>query len=180
MAVHTNANTRWRGFPPFSLLTVMSLFLIACCDTPTPVAEPSPQSSSADQAGGNADVLHVRAVQTAPASAASGEGSAWTFHVTVKHPDQGWEDYADGWDAMTPDGTVLKSDPGAPFTRPLLHPHVNEQPFTRTQADIEIPPDVTQVNVRAHDVVDGFGGREVTVDLTVPSGPDFEVVGTAD
>ena len=98
----------------------------------------------------------------------------------MKHPDQGWKDYADGRDVVTPDGTVLKPDPDAPFTRLLLHPHVNAQPFTRSQSDIEIPPDVTQVTVRAHDLVDGFGGREVTADLTVPSGPDFEVVGTAD
>ncbi len=104
----------------------------------------------------------------------------WTFHVTVKHLDQGWEDYANGWDVVTPDGTVFKPDPDAPFTRLLLHLHVNEQPFTRSQSDIEIPPDVTHVTVRAHDLVDGFGGREVTVDLTVPLGPDFKVVGTAD
>ena len=103
-----------------------------------------------------------------------------TFHVTVEHPDPGWEDYADGWDVVTPACTVLKPDPAAPFTRLLLHPHANAQPFTRSQSDIEIPPDVTQVTVRAHGLVDGFGGGEVTVDLTVPSGPDFEVVCTAD
>jgi hypothetical protein len=32
-----------------------------------------------------------------------------------------------------------------------------------------------QVRVRAHDLVDGFGGREVVVDLAVPSGENFEV-----
>ena len=57
----------------------------------------------------------------------------------------------------------------------MLHPHEDEQPFTRSQSGITIPPDVTQVRVRAHDLVDGYGGREVVVDLTVPSGPDFEV-----
>lgn len=38
-----------------------------------------------------------------------------------------------------------------------------------------VPPDVTEVLVRAHDLVDGFGGREVVVDLARESGPDFEV-----
>ena len=118
-------------------------------------------------AKGNADVVHVRAVQSA--------GGDWTFHVTVQHPDTGWEDYADGWDVLTPDGTALKPDPDSAFTRLLLHPHVDEQPFTRSQSGIAIPPGVTQVRVRAHDLVDGYGGREVRVDLTVPSGPDFEV-----
>jgi hypothetical protein len=112
-------------------------------------------------------VRHVRAVQSVD--------GAWTFHVTVQHPDIGWEDYADGWDVVMPDGTTLKPDPDSPFTRLLLHPHVNEQPFTRSQSSIIIPPDVTQVRVRAHDLVDGYGGREVLVDLTVSSGPDFEV-----
>ena len=44
-----------------------------------------------------------------------------------------------------------------------MHPHVDEQPFTRSQRGIVIPPGVTQVRVRAHDLVDGFGGREVLV-----------------
>jgi hypothetical protein len=115
----------------------------------------------------NADVVHVRAVE-------SGDGT-WTFHVTVEHPDTGWEDYADGWDVVTPDGEVLKPDPDSEFTRTLLHPHVDEQPFTRSQSGIAIPEGVTTVRVRAHDIVDGFGGTEVVVDLTESSGPDFEV-----
>lgn len=115
---------------------------------------------------GNADVTYVRAVQS---------GDTWTFHVTVSHPDTGWEDYADGWDVLLPDGTVLKSNPDDPFTRLLLHPHVNEQPFTRSQSNLRIPPDVIQVTVRAHDLVDGPGGQSVTVDLTTASGENFEV-----
>jgi hypothetical protein len=134
--------------------------------TATPATTPSPTPPG--DGGANADVLHVKAVQAADGT--------WTFHVTVRHPDTGWEDYADGWDVLTPDGTVLKPDPDSPFTRLLLHPHETEQPFTRSQSGIVIPPDVTRVRVRAHDLVDGYGGREVAVDLTTPSGPDFEVV----
>ncbi len=118
-------------------------------------------------AGANADVTHVRAVE-------SPDGT-WTFYVTVEHPDTGWEDYADGWDVVTPEGEVLKPDPESEFTRTLLHPHVDEQPFTRSQSGIVIPEDVTEVRVRAHDIVDGYGGEEVVVDLTKSSGPDFEV-----
>jgi hypothetical protein len=140
--------------------------------TPAP-AEPSPPATSTPAPSpetigtANADVLYVRAVEAA-------EGT-WTFHVAVQHPDTGWEDYADGWDVLTPDDTVLKPDPDSPFTRLLLHPHENEQPFTRSQSGIVIPPGVTLVRVRAHDLVDGFGGREVVVDLTALSGEDFEV-----
>jgi len=125
-------------------------------------------------ATGNADVLHVRAVQTAGGEPGEGQ-TTWTFHVTVEHVDTGWEDYVDGWDVVTPDGTVLKSDPGDAFTRTLLHPHVDEQPFTRSQSGIVVPQGVTEVRVRAHDIVDGYGGEEVLVDLTASSGPRFEV-----
>lgn len=129
-----------------------------------------PDSESGESAGGqngNADVLYVRAVQ---------EGETWTFEVTVEHPDTGWEDYADGWDVVLPDGTVVKSNPEDPFTRLLLHPHVEEQPFTRSQRGIPIPEGTKAVRVRAHDLVDGYGGQEILVDLTADSGSHFEVV----
>ena len=116
---------------------------------------------------GNADVTYVRAVKTSDGT--------WTFYVTVDHPDVGWDDYADGWNVVTPSGTIIKPDPDSQFTRTLLHPHVDEQPFTRSQSGIEIPSGVNEVIVRAHDLVDGFGGREVTVDLTKETGPGFEV-----
>jgi hypothetical protein len=128
--------------------------------TPPPAAETG--SSAA-----NADVVFVRAVQTAP--------DTWTFEVTVAHPDTGWDDYADGWDVVLPDGTVVKPNLDAPYTRLLLHPHETEQPFTRSQSGIVIPAAVTQVTVRAHDLVDGWGGRVVVVDLTQASGVDFEI-----
>jgi hypothetical protein len=119
------------------------------------------------QPAANADVEFVRASENSNGS--------WTFHVTVRHPDSGWEDYADGWDVVLPDGSVVKPDPNSPFTRLLLHPHETEQPFTRSQSGIVIPEEITQVVVRAHDLVDGFGGQEVTVDLTVAKGEFFEV-----
>ena len=127
-----------------------------------PAASPLPTPTSA-----NADVQFVRAKQ--------GAGGSWTFSVTVLHPDTGWDDYADGWDVVLPDNTVVKPDPDSPFTRLLLHPHESEQPFTRSQSGIVIPEGVEQVTVRAHDLVDGWGGKAVVVDLSQASGPDFEV-----
>lgn len=108
-------------------------------------------------AAGNADVLDARVRNTGP--------GVWYFSVTVQHPDRGWEDYADGWDVVLPDGTVIKPSPKEEFTRTLWHPHVNEQPFTRSQGGIRIPPGTSQVTVRAHDLRDGFGGRELTISL---------------
>jgi hypothetical protein len=138
---------------------------LSSTNTPQPTDEPTPETATANAA--NADVLFVQARQTAK--------DTWTFNVTVAHPDNGWDDYADGWDVVLPDGTVIKPDAGSPFTRLLLHPHDTEQPFSRSQSGIIIPMDVTQVTVRAHDLVDGFGGQEVVVDLTADSGDNFSI-----
>jgi hypothetical protein len=148
----------------FGLVLLAFLSLSACQPAETP---PAASATQGTESAANADVTHVRAVQA--------DNGTWTFHVTVEHPDTGWEDYADGWDVVTPDGTVLKPNPDDPFTRLLLHPHQNEQPFTRSQSGIEIPDGVTEVRVRAHDIVDGFGGEEIVVDLTKESGSGFEV-----
>jgi len=48
-------------------------------------------------------------------------------------------------------------------TRTLLHPHENEQPFTRSLSGVRIPDGVTEVIVRAHDKVHGYGGAEMRV-----------------
>jgi hypothetical protein len=74
-----------------------------------------------------------------------------------------------------PDGTVVLPNESAPFTRLLLHPHENEQPFTRSQSGLVIPEEVSTVTVRAHDIVDGWGGQTITLDLTQDAGDGFEV-----
>jgi len=131
------------------------------------VSIPEEDRSTAMDDQPNADVIYVRAVLL--------QDGTWTFHVTVTHPDTGWEDYADGWDVVTPDGVVLKINQDDPFTRLLLHPHENEQPFTRSQQGIIIPTGTKWIRVRAHDLVAGFGGVEIMVDITQESGPGYEV-----
>jgi hypothetical protein len=134
--------------------------------SPTPAVNLEPTKEEPNTRA-NANILFVKARQESEDS--------WHFTVTVEHPDTGWEDYADGWDVVLPDGSVVRPDPDSPFTRLLLHPHETEQPFTRSQGGIVIAPGITFVTVRAHDLVDGFGGREVIVDLMADSGTDYEV-----
>ena len=134
--------------------------------SPTPVVNLEATNEEANSRA-NADILFVKARQESE--------DIWHFTVTVEHPDTGWEDYADGWDVVLPDGSVVKPDPDSPFTRLLLHPHETEQPFTRSQGGIVIAPGITFVTVRAHDLVDGFGGREIIVDLMSNGGIDYEV-----
>lgn len=77
-------------------------------------------------------------------------GETWTFDVTLRHDEMGWDDYADGWRIELADGTVLGE-------RPLLHPHAEEQPFTRSLSGVVIPAGVTEVFVRARTSVEGWG-----------------------
>ena len=98
---------------------------------------------------GEADVIEVRASRSA---------GGWRFDVTVRHADTGWQHYADAWRVVGPDGAVL----GA---RTLLHPHVGEQPFTRSLSGVAIPAGVASVTVEAHDSVHGWGGAAVEVTL---------------
>ena len=85
-------------------------------------------------------------------------GGDWTFSVTLSHPDTGWDDYADGWRVETADGTVLG-------TRELLHPHVNEQPFTRSLSGVSVPEGLTQVQIRARDNLGGWAETTTDFDL---------------
>jgi len=87
--------------------------------------------------------------------------SSCTFSVTLKHDDEGWEHYANQWDVMTMDGELLKS-------RVLFHPHVDEQPFTRSLSGVKIPAGTTQVKVRAKDLKHGYSPEEYTVQIPGP------------
>ena len=100
-------------------------------------------------AAGEADVRAVEASRT---------GDAWRFSVTVAHGDEGWDHYADAWRVVAPNGTVLG-------TRTLHHPHVEEQPFTRSLPGVAVPEGVATVTVEAHDSVHGWGGVAVEIDL---------------
>ena len=98
---------------------------------------------------GGADVVDVRVTRS---------GDAYRFDVTVAHADTGWDHYANAWEVSTPDGTVLG-------VRTLHHPHVDEQPFTRSLGGVRIPDGVTEVIVRARDSVHGWAGKAMTVSV---------------
>lgn len=91
-------------------------------------------------------------------ASARATGGGWTFSVTLSHPDTGWDDYADGWRVEAPDGTELGY-------RELLHPHVTEQPFTRSLSGVAVPDGLTHVMIRARDNVGGWADTTFRLDL---------------
>lgn len=145
------------------------LCLSNCAIIPTPPPAPAPASPLPvpSQVSGGPSYAHVLFVRVEEES-----GGTWRLDVTVQHEDEGEAHYADRWEVLIP----LPNGQTERYTRELTHPHVEEQPFTRSLAGVEIPDGVTRFTVRAHDSQDGYGGQEVTVDLEVASGPGFQVV----
>ena len=101
-------------------------------------------------AAGQADVLGAQ-IERNP-------DGTFKLAVTVRHADSGWSHYADRWEVIGPQGETLA-------TRVLLHPHIKEQPFTRSLDAVKIPRYATWVKIRAHDSKHGHGGREVTLSV---------------
>lgn len=99
---------------------------------------------------GEADVLDVQVIKSATRT--------YKFDVTISHNDTGWEHYANKWEILDDKEEILG-------TRILHHPHVDEQPFTRSLSGVVIPKNVKIVTIRAHDSVHEYGGKVVIVKL---------------
>ena len=98
----------------------------------------------------------------------SSGGSRWSVNVTLKHGDTGWDHYADNWRVVDGEGNVLGD-------RVLYHPHVNEQPFTRSLGDVTVAEGITTVFIEAHDKVHGWTPNRLKVDLNKATGGRLRV-----
>lgn len=85
-------------------------------------------------------------------------GTGWTFNVTLSHPDSGWDHYADGWRVLDMQGNELG-------LRVLSHPHVREQPFTRSLSSVQIPEGTTQVQIQARCLTHGWAQQAYVLNL---------------
>jgi hypothetical protein len=97
-----------------------------------------------------ADVVNAEVIR--------GDDGSFTFNVTVQHADEGWNHYADHWLILDMDEQVIAA-------RKLMHPHVKEQPFTRSLSYIQIPDEVTKVTIRAHCSVDNYSGKNMVIKI---------------
>lgn len=113
-------------------------------------AEPEAHSAPASSTSNFPDILAVEATK-------DGE-STWRFDVTVSSPYDSAERYADAWRVVGLDGTEYG-------IRVLTHHHASEQPFTRSLTGIEIPADITVVTIGGRDLVNGWGGGTLELDL---------------
>ncbi len=99
---------------------------------------------------GEADVVDVKVRHNG--------GNSFQIITTLKHADTGWDHYANAWEILDEKGNVIGK-------RVLHHPHVNEQPFTRSHT-LDIPASVKKITIRGVDSVHGTGGKEKTITLS--------------
>ncbi|WP_298806698.1 hypothetical protein [uncultured Lentibacter sp.] len=74
---------------------------------------------------------------------ASRAGMGWRFDVTLSHPDTGWDHFANGWEIVDAAGKRIAH-------RELMHPHIDEQPFTRSLRNVMLPDGLRTIRIRAH------------------------------
>jgi len=96
-------------------------------------------------------------------------GGDWYVSVTLRHHDTGWDHYADEWRIVDAHGKEIAK-------RVLLHPHENEQPFTRSLGGVQIPQGDRIVYIEAHDKVHGWSPQRLKVDLSQSKAKDYEVI----
>lgn len=131
----------------YLLCNLMTALLLCGCATQSPTGKvseqtysesantPSETSNSAtlEAEGQPFGVTAVEAVAT---------NNSYTFSVEISSPDEGCDAYANWWEVMTEDGTLL-------YRRILAHSHVDEQPFTRSGGPVATEEDEVVV-VRSH------------------------------
>lgn len=86
------------------------------------------------------------------------DGDTRTFAATISSPWDGADQYADAFRVARVDGPRIA-------VRDLTHPHADEQPFTRSLADVTVPEGTVRVEVTARDSVNGWSPHSLVVDL---------------
>ena len=118
---------------------ICSTILCACGSSGSGVeAEPEQNSTIAETRSAEVTAVNY-----------TGEPGDYIFSVTVESPDTGCNQYADWWEVVTSDETLV-------YRRVLTHSHVNEQPFTRSGGPVSVAED-EDIIIRAHMNDIGYG-----------------------
>jgi hypothetical protein len=144
---------------PKAAVIVAAVLLASSCSSSVadaPATSVQATASSEPTIADNSEQLFPDVIDV---SATANDNNEWTFAVTLSSPYDSPSRYADSWRVRNIDGTVY----GERF---LTHDHASEQPFTRSQSGIEIPPEVLVVVVEGRDQVSGWGGT--TIEFTLP------------
>lgn len=160
--------------PTKAMLTETQVAPLEDTTTPTAASEET-RTEAAEMQGMKTPVAGTQAAVIA--IDISGNPGEYRFAVTVHSPDEGCNRYADWWEVLSPQGSLL-------YRRVLLHSHVDEQPFTRSGGPVPIEHN-SVVLVRVHMHPSGYsslamkgspqGGFE-QVELNLEFGADLSEV----
>jgi hypothetical protein len=118
-----------------------ALLLLAACTTPSRETSRPDPGDTVPTGGLRVDVVDVTW---------AGEEGAWVFTVSLRSPDIDCDQYADWWELLSPEGTLL-------YRRILNHSHADEQPVARSGDPLDIASDQRLV-ARGHGHPFGYGG----------------------
>lgn len=130
-------------------------------------SEPGAGQPGADQPGAGAsagpeqagdDSADQRFPEVIDAQLTRAADGTWTLAATISSPYDTPEQYADAFRALGPDGAELG-------VRALAHDHAGEQPFTRSLTGLEIAGGISRIEVQGRDLLNGWGGTTVWVDV---------------
>jgi|APSaa5957512622_1039677.scaffolds.fasta_scaffold149230_2 hypothetical protein len=128
----------------------------ACASHDSGSTANGPATSAPDSSSHSADPDTINTVDATPRAdvvgvQVTGDSGRYTFAVTVASPDSGCGQYADWWEVIGAEGSLL-------YRRVLLHSHVTEQPFLRSGGPVPVAA-TDSVWVRAHMNETGYGGQ---------------------
>ena len=110
-----------------TLYLLILFFITACNGADNQSEEPSKAGS------GQANIINVTV---------TGSEFNYTFNITVKSDETGCDQYADWWEVLKEDGTLV-------YRRILAHSHPDDQPFTRSGGPVKVDQN-ENLYIRAH------------------------------
>lgn len=143
------------------VVALFSLLVISCAssvDTDDVAPSTTVRTSTTVEPADTEPVSSSDFPDITDAVATQGTDGTWRFDVTVSSPYDSPERYADAWRVVGPDGAEYG-------IRELTHDHASEQPFTRSQSGIVIPDAVRIVTIEGRDLINGWGGGTLDVEL---------------
>ena len=139
--------TRKRALSRYRAVALAGASLVFGCSSssPSPARTDAPPTATKDGSSqGSADVV---------SATVSGTAGSYQLSVSLRSPDTGCDLYANWWEVVRPDGSLV-------YRRILAHSHVDEQPFTRSGGPIPASADEPLI-VRSHLQPGGYGGTEL-------------------